>query len=136
MRFLLNLLVYGLTIFVIAAVGGGYWIVHEYKKPGPLQQVIIFPVERGQSASDIADNLQEQNIINDAFLFRLGLKFLDDNRYLKAGEYKLEPHISMQEVVSAMQLGLTIQYQFTIPECTTSFEVMNILNDIDRSDKL
>lgn len=131
MRTLLNLIVYSLTIIVIAVVGGGYWVVHEYKKPGPLDQNTIFTVERGQSASDIAGNLESQNIIEDALVFRIGLKFLDDNRFLKAGEYRLEPNMSMQEVVATMQSGQTIEYQFTIPECTTSFEVMNILNDID-----
>lgn len=39
--------------------------------------------------------------------------------------------MSMRDIVSAMQEGQTVQYQFTIPECTTSFEVMNILNDIE-----
>lgn len=131
MRLLLSFFVYGLTIAVIAAVAGGYWAMQEYKKPGPLQQETVFTVKRGQSAGAIAQNLQTQDIISDAFLFRAGLKFLDGNRYLQAGEYRFEPGMSMEEIVAAMQEGQTVQYQFTIPECTTSFEVMNILNDID-----
>lgn len=131
MRTLLSFIVYGLTIAVIAAVGGGYWAFQEYTKPGPLQQETLFIVERGQSAGDIAENLQAQNIIADAFLFRVSLKFLGGNRYLQAGEYKFGPDMSMQDIVAAMQEGQTVQYQFTIPECTTSFEIMNILNDIE-----
>ena len=75
MRLILSFFVYGLTIAVIVAVGAGYWAMQEYKKPGPLQQEMVFTVERGQSAGAIAHDLHAQNMISDAFLFRAGLKF-------------------------------------------------------------
>ncbi len=130
-RAIINFLVYAMTIAVVVFVAGGYWLIGEYKKPGPLSEKVIFSVAQGQNASEIAENLQQHNVIRSVFVFRFALKYLDSGVFLKAGEYEIEPHASVQEVISSMQSGKIIQYQFTIPECFTSFEAMNTLNAID-----
>lgn len=128
MRALINLFVYALTIAIVLTVGSGYWLMNEYKDPGPLVDQRIFTVAQGQNASDIAENLEAQGVIRSAFVFRFALKYLDSGVFLKAGEYEIAPGSSIQQVIASMQSGRTIQYQVMIPECVTSFEVMNILN--------
>lgn len=131
MRTVLNFLVYSLTALIMLVVSAGYLLIHEYKKPGPLQTPMIFEVQKGQNASDIAAALEAQGVIGSAFIFKIGLKYFDSGVFLKAGEYDIEPGMSTKEVITALQTGRIIQYQITIPECVTSFEVMNILNGID-----
>lgn len=130
-RVILNFFVYALTVSVILVVGAGYMFLNEYKKPGPLTQPIIFEVQRGQNASDIGEALEAQGVINSALVFNIALKYVDNDVFLKAGEYELEPAMSTREVIEALQSGRIIQYQITIPECVTSFEVMNMLNNIE-----
>lgn len=131
MRSLLNFLVYSLTALIMLVVSAGYWLIHEYKKPGPLQAPMIFEVQKGQNASDIAAALEAQGVIGSAFIFKIGLKYFDSGVFLKAGEYDIEPGMSTKEVITALQTGRIIQYQITIPECVTSYEVMNTLNGIE-----
>lgn len=131
MRKLLNLFVYTATLTIIGFVGLGYWIIHEYKKTGPLDKETVFIIDQGENAHTIADRLEEQNIIASADIFKFGLRYLGQDSFLKAGEYVLEPGMSMQNVIATLQTGRTIQYKFTIPECVTSYEVMNIVNQID-----
>lgn len=131
MRTVLNFLVYSLTALIMLVVSAGYLLIHEYKKPGPLLTPMIFEVQKGQNASDIAAALEAQGVIGSAFIFKIGLKYFDSGVFLKAGEYDIEPGMSTKEVITALQTGRIIQYQITIPECVTSFEVMNILNGID-----
>lgn len=131
MRKLLNLFVYTATITVIGFVAIGYWLINEYKKPGPLEQPIVFIISHGENAYSIGERLQHDGVIENADVFKFGLKYLGENAFLKAGEYELEPGMSMQEVIATLQTGRTIEYKITIPECLTSFEIMNMLNDID-----
>lgn len=131
MRKLLNLFVYTATITVIGFVALGYWVIHEYKKPGPLQEDMVFIISRGENALTIAERLELRGVIESADIFKFGLKYLGEDSFLKAGEYELEPGMSMQEVVATLQTGRTIEYKITVPECATSYEVMNLLNEID-----
>jgi UPF0755 protein len=131
MRSLLNFFLFSLTAAIVIAVTVGYWLVNEYTKPGPLKTPMIFEVQRGQNATDIAAALEAQGVINSAFVFKTGLKYIDSSTFLKAGEYELEPGMSIKEVTKALQSGRIIQYQITLPECITSFEVMNTLNKIE-----
>ena len=131
MRKLLNLVVYTTTLTVVLFIATGYWVIDSYKKPGPLKQETVFVINQGESAHYIGERLEQQGIIESEFVFKFGLKYLGEKTFLKAGEYRLQPEMSMQEVVAKLQTGETIQYKFTIPECVTSFEVMNIINEID-----
>lgn len=131
MRKLLNFFVYAVTLGIICFVGLGYWVLNEYKKPGPLREQIVFIVEKGENAGTIAERLEQKNVIQSADIFRFGLRYLDDNNFLKAGEYELEPGLSMKDVIATLQTGRTIEYKFTIPECATSYEAMNTINDIE-----
>lgn len=134
MRLVLNSLVFLMTFAIIAFVGAGYWGIGEYKKPGPLSQPAVFAVEKGQSVIDIAQNLHAQNIISNPLVFRLGAKYLNNDISLKAGEYELEPGMSMAGIIAKMQSGLSVQYQITVPECVTAFEVMTAVNAIEMLD--
>lgn len=131
MRKILNLFVYTATLTVIGFVAIGYWVLQEYKKPGPLTEKTVFIIEQGENAQTIAERLESRNIINNAEIFKFGLSYLGAKTFLKAGEYELEPGLSMQEVIATLQTGRTIEYKVTIPECITSYEVMNLVNEID-----
>lgn len=131
MRKLLNLFVYTATITVIGFVATGYWVLQEYRKPGPLNEKTVFIIEHGENAQTIAKRLEARNIINNAEIFKFGLSYLGAKTFLKAGEYELEPGLSMQEVIATLQTGRTIEYKVTIPECITSYEIMKTVNEID-----
>ena len=131
MRQFMNLAVFVFTLTVIGFVFAGYWVIDSFKNPGPLQQETVFVVHRGENATSIGERLEMEGVIDSAFVFKFGVKYLGDKSFLKAGEYKLPPKLSMKDVLAKLQSGDTVTYKFTIPECATSYEVMNILNSVD-----
>ncbi len=126
-----NIFSFAITLFVIAVIAAGYWVNTQYIQKGPLAAPQTFVIERGQTSQTIANNLYAAGAIHSPMAFVLGAKFLDNDDFLKAGEYQLEAGMSARTIVRLLQSGKTLSYQFTIPEGLTSAEIVALLNGLD-----
>lgn len=65
----------------------------------------IFEIKRGDSLSEIADNLYSENLVNSKFLFYLYNRVNRLDKTLQAGVYKVKPGLSVVELVKLFQVG-------------------------------
>jgi len=100
----------------------------DYEKPGPLQQTVLFAVERGQGVSVIADNLAKQGVITQPLLFKIAARLTDKHTGLHAGEYEFPAGVSMREVLDKMDRGEVYQRRITVAEGLTSWQIVQLLN--------
>ena len=85
--------------------------------------LIIFKVEKGQSAEAIAENLKSAGLIKNPFIFRLYV-FLALGQYaLKSGEYEFSPAMPIRDVADAIVIGGTNEVLITIPEGFTLAQI-------------
>jgi UPF0755 protein len=75
-----------------------------------------FTVQRGQSASEIADHLNAQELIRSPIVFRVLVEARDVGGRIEAGEYQLTAAMSTNEVVTVLSRGATRGLTVTIPE--------------------
>jgi UPF0755 protein len=97
-----------LTLFIVGLVvlaGILAWGRQTYTKPGPLAQAVCFRVEKGASLSQVSRALEEQGVISDARVFRIGADYSDKAGQLKFGSYLLEAGSSMEQVVAELTAG-------------------------------
>lgn len=113
------LIILGFFIFLalfLAAVF--FYIYHQIKTPvamaGQDQQIII---EKGLSIKQIAGKLEDVGLIRDAFYFKTYI-YLEGINNLQAGEYVLNPVMSIPEIATALSGGLVDKNEarITIPE--------------------
>ncbi|AYD00406.1 4-amino-4-deoxychorismate lyase [Neorhizobium sp. NCHU2750] len=121
-----NFLMTSLVLVCLAAAGVFYWAMSTYSDPGPLAANTNFVVREGAGIAEIASNLERNEIIEDARIFRyitaanLGYAVSSDNRRsLKAGEYEIKAHASMKEIAELLESGKSILYSVTLPEGLT-----------------
>ena len=82
----------------------------------PTGETKIFKVSKGDSAKVIAENLEEANLIESPFLFRLYV-FLALGQYsLKPGEYELSSKMPIRDIGDTLVLGGVNEVIITIPE--------------------
>lgn len=82
----------------------------------PSGEIIIFKVEKGDSAKTIAENLKKAELIKSSFNFRLYV-FLSLGQYsLKPGEYELSPKMSARDIADTLVFGGVNEVLLTIPE--------------------
>ena len=71
----------------------------------PGGETIVFVVRPGETAAEIAANLEQADLIGDAALFRSLVRYYDLGSRLEAGEYELSSSLSMMEIAERLQHG-------------------------------
>ena len=90
---------------------------------------IIFTVEPGETASDIALRLKRLGLITDAELFRLLARYRKADSKLEAGRYELRANMTMEEILEALQHGRLEEVVVTIPEGWRAEQIAEMLEE-------
>lgn len=128
-KFFLFLFSIGMLSLALAGAAA-FWGCAQYTKEGPLPEERLFTVQKGEGVSAIAAHLAAQGVIAQPYVFMAAVRLGGKEKSLKAGEYRFEKGASMQAVLKALESGDVFLRQFTIPEGLTSWQVVQILNDI------
>jgi UPF0755 protein len=122
----LNFLMTVVVLVSLAGAGIFYYALSTYQKPGPLEANTNFVVREGMGIASIADSLERNGIIEDARVFRyvttVHLGYMgssESRRSLKAGEYEIKAHATMQDVADILESGKSILYSVSMPEGLT-----------------
>ena len=97
-----------LTLFIVGLVviaGLLAWGRRAYDGPGPLAQAVCFKVEKGASLSQVSRALEDQGVVSDARIFRIGTDYSEKRGQLKFGSYLIPVSASMAEVAEALTAG-------------------------------
>jgi len=119
-------------IFVMAVVAGG-WLIWQEKvikamaAPGPSLVAKTFTVNPGSGAGTIARQLEAEGLITKAQLFRIKSKLAGGDVTLKAGEYRITPRASINDIFALLQSGKIVQHAVTVPEGRTVREIIEIV---------
>lgn len=122
-------------LFWIAVLAGAaalfavFYFASAIARPGPSAEDRAFVVARGASGASIAEALEEQGLIHDAFLFRVANRLHAGDRTLQAGEYNIPAGASARDIVEMMTSGDALMHAITFPEGITISAVMRILEE-------
>jgi UPF0755 protein len=118
-----------MTMVVLACAAGifaFYYAISSYQAPGPLETNTNFIVRNGAGLSEIASNLERNNIVSDARIFRyLTATHLKQGESLKAGEYEIKAKASMSDIMELLKSGKSILYSISFPEGLTVRQMFN-----------
>lgn len=89
---------------------------------------VIFVIAPGQGIREIANNLRKEGLINDPIVFFLLVKKLGIDNKIQAGDFRLSPSMSADEVAQTLTHG-TLDVWITIPEGKRAAEIADILKE-------
>jgi UPF0755 protein len=95
--------------------------------PGPLDKTKNIVIARGAGPATMAKVLRDEGVITHDRLFRLALMIDPSPKPIKAGEYEIPAHISMQALVDLLQSGKVVQRRLLVPEGMTTAEVVELV---------
>ncbi|MCF4098088.1 endolytic transglycosylase MltG [Maritalea mediterranea] len=119
-----------MTLIILGIVIAGgllYYGINQFNAAGPVKEETIFAVPQGAGVSTIARKLEDEGLITNSFIFRFGAVALDKDTELKAGEFRIAADSSMREILTELSEGRAIQYNVTIPEGFTSWQIVERL---------
>ena len=101
-----------------------------YERPGPLQRGDAVVVPHG-SVGEVAHALQQAGALPAGPLasagFRLAVRLTRGRGAIHAGEFRLEAHASLRDLLRVLRNGRPVQHAVTIPEGVTSAEAALLL---------
>ncbi len=93
------------------------------------EKVVVFEVYPGETASSIAERLQEEGLIKDAGLFKLYAKYYGIGTRLEAGKFRLSPSMTIPEIAMKLQKASGKDIFVTIPEGWRVEEIAQMLTE-------
>ncbi|MGB0630211.1 MAG: endolytic transglycosylase MltG [Alphaproteobacteria bacterium] len=130
-RFAVRFFAILLSVAVVAVGGGIFWAWDAYRAPGPLDKSVTIIIEKGAGVQDIASKLASTGAIDNAHLFVLGAQYTETARRMRAGEFALEPGMSMRAIADHLVNGETVKRRLTVPEGLLTEEVISLVAATD-----
>lgn len=127
------------AILLLGAIGGGgYYYVKSALKPvdGNSKKMVNVTIPIGSSTTGIGKILEEKGVIRDARIFKYYVKFKNESGFM-AGDYKMNPSMTMPEIVSSLKTGKVIQdvvMKITIPEGKQLSQISGIIGEKTQQD--
>ncbi|MBX4336178.1 endolytic transglycosylase MltG [Bartonella raoultii] len=117
-----------LIVVIIVAISIPLYIgknIFEGKGTAEEEQVVL--IHPGTGIREIALLLEKKGLIRSADIFVYGVSYHQKTTHLKAGEYLIPAHASMQNIMDILVKGKSIEYTFTVPEGLTVQQVFDRL---------
>jgi UPF0755 protein len=120
---LLVALLAGIALFALNA----YRAPHNFYQIDAEEPEMVILVPGGAGLRTVADILEDAGAITSSDIFIWGTRLSGAGNRLQAGEYRLVGPTSMAEIRDQLLSGETMQHRLTIPEGTTSRQVVALL---------
>lgn len=98
-----------------------FFLLLEQNMNQPLQisQQQLFTVKQGTSVSSFSKDLVKNKWLNNRFWLRAYARLHPEKTIIKAGTYQVEPHLSLQDLLTLVTNGKEHQFSLTIVEGST-----------------
>ncbi len=126
---LLRFLLFFCLACLAGAGGYGFFTYKAYidgSGPNGSETVVLLP--RGSGVSQITRLLDDANVIEHPWLFRLAVRAGGHDRSLKAGEYAFTPGITPNEVIDKLVEGKSMMRRLTLVEGQTVAEAFRLID--------
>ncbi|MEP1230400.1 MAG: endolytic transglycosylase MltG [Litorimonas sp.] len=117
-----------LTLFAGIVLALYSAVNYKYEDKAQLGESVVFSVPKGSGLSSISDRLENETLIESAFVFKLVTKLRGNEANFKAGEFSVQRGQSMAEIYDILANGRAVEYSVTIPEGLTSAQILRSLD--------
>lgn len=115
-------------LIVVLALGGVFaYGVERFHEPGPLTGPATLIIPKGEGVGAMARRLEAAGILENGFLFRIGVQLSGNDRALRAGEYEFPAQVSPHEVMEALVRGEMVHRRLTVAEGLTTASVVALI---------
>jgi UPF0755 protein len=117
---------FAFLLAVFLFLGLGLFLVSPANKEGKEEVFVIHP---GRSLRDIAQDLENRDLVKSKTLFVLWTRILGHSKEIKSGEYLLSPAMAPAEILEKLRRGRILIHAVTVPEGSTRDQIADLLQE-------
>jgi len=95
----------------------------------------VFSVQKGESASAIARDLESRGYIRSAAAFTLLVRLEGGASNLQAGTYRIEPGMGARDILEMLKSGRQAMIKLTVPEGLTIRQIAELVQELGITNK-
>lgn len=119
-----------LCLLAIVGITAAFlWLERETEKPLPVSIPVTVDLPQGSGIRTLSALLAEKKVIRFPLVVRLAAKIYGYDTRLKAGEYLLEPGMSLRNLLERITGGKVILHRLTLPEGLTTVQMLEIVRN-------
>ena len=105
------------------------WFDNTVKLPLPIKEKFVIEMPQGANANTLAKQLLEKQLIAHQLVVKLAIRIYGYDKKLKAGEFLIEPDMSLIDILNKISSNKVILHKITIPEGLTSHQIVELINN-------
>lgn len=115
-----------LLLVVVAGAIGFLGMSFVNKAPSTDATTVIYELKPGQGFNTVANELESEGVIKNAFAFSMYARFTNQRPKIKRGEYALARNMKPSEVLAVITSGKSISKPFTVAEGLNIYEIADL----------
>lgn len=123
MRKLFLLMLFAILACAIAVS----WFDNMVKKPLAITHKFTINMPQGAGAHTLAGQLMQQNLLSHEMMVKIAIRAYGFDKKLKAGEFLIEPNMSLFDILNKLSSGKVVLHKITIPEGLTSQQIVELI---------
>ncbi|UMZ74004.1 Endolytic murein transglycosylase [Natranaerofaba carboxydovora] len=121
----------------VLAIFSSFYFVYSNLQPVGSSEIVEIEISQGSSVGDIANILEDNNLIKNAFVFEMYTRYEGLAGSFQAGTYELNGEMSPSQIANKIKDGEVVDksIRFTIPEGLRSDQTAKLLQTYGFGDK-
>lgn len=102
---------------------------HIYQSPLNFDEPIVFEIQKGEGAKTVSQKLFQNHFTPYPIIAEIFLRLNGYDKKLKAGEYQIPPHASLQNILALLTSGKVLMHRLTLPEGLTTVQMLELIEN-------
>jgi UPF0755 protein len=125
-KLIVLLAAFGFLLAVFLSLGLGLFLLSPASEEG---QEEVFVIQPGRSLREIAEDLENRDLVKSKTLFVLWTRIMGYSKEIKSGEYLLSATMAPAEILEKLRRGRILTHPVTIPEGATREQIADLLQE-------
>ena len=120
-----------ITLLILLCVGTGVWFVYTeiYTAQASVAESVTFEIISGETAAQVADRLEEEHIIRNAWIFKKYLSHKELDTKIRAGSFEVTSPITLARVAEVLDKPSIQEKEITILPGWTIYNISTYLSE-------
>lgn len=127
-----KILISAVTLSLAVILALALWLQQQLQEPLAIDEAQLLEISQGRSFISLLNQFERDGLITSALPMRLWMRISSQAAPIRAGEYEIEPGITLPQLYRKLQEGKVVTYRLMILEGWTVNEMRKVMAQAEK----